>query len=196
MIVTGSIGSGLLLSKSGYYAPFYIIGSGMTVIASAFLFRTTADTSDGTIYVLSALMGLGSGIYDQVGFSIAQVKVSKEKTGQAIGFLSAGQLIGVVATLTICGTVMLNTAISGLADVLPDVSPDVIESIVAGTAGATFQSLPPDIRTAALNVVVDAINKAYLVTLTVASIGFVCSLLLKHERIFVDEIKTGQKIDT
>src|ERR1700733_15187081 len=45
MIVIGSIGSGLLLSKFGYYAPFYIIGSGMTVIASAFLFRSTADTS-------------------------------------------------------------------------------------------------------------------------------------------------------
>lgn len=189
MIVVGSIGSGLLLSKFGYYSPFYIIGSGMTVIASAFLFRTTADTSDAMIYVLSALMGLGSGIYDQIGFSIAQFKVPKEQTGQAIAFLSAGQLMSVVVTITICGTVMLNTAISGLKIILPDVSLDVIESIVAGTAGETFRSLPPDIRAAALKVIVNAINKAYLVTLAVASVGFVCSLLLKHERIFVPESK-------
>jgi hypothetical protein len=193
MMVVGSIGSGLLLSKFGYYAPFYIIGSGMGIIASAFLFRTTAETSDAVIYLLSAVMGLGSGIYDQAGFSVAQIKVPKEQTGQAIGFLSAGQLMGVVVTITICGTVMLDSAIEGLASLLPDVSLDVIESMVAGTAGETLQSLPPDIRSAALNVIVNAINKVYLVTLTVASVGLVFSLLFKHERIFVTESKEANK---
>ena len=185
MMVIGSVGSGILLSKSGYYAPFFIIGSGLGVISSAFLFRTTADTTDAMIYLLTALMGLGSGIYAQVGYSIAQFKVPKEQVGQAIAFLSTGQLFGAVFTLTICGTVMLNTAISGLTTLLPDVSLDVIESMIAGTAGETFQSLSPEVRTAALNVIVDAINKVYIVTLAAAAVGFVCSLLLKHERIFV-----------
>ena len=185
MMVIGSVGSGILLSKSGYYAPFYIIGSGLGVISSAFLFRTTADTSDAMIYLFTALMGLGSGIHAQAGYSIAQVKVPKEQVGQAIAFLSTGQLFGVVMTLTICGTVMLNTAISGLTNLLPNVSLDVIESMVAGTAGETFQSLSPEVRTAALNVIVNAINRVYIVTLAAASVGFVCSLLLKHERIFV-----------
>ena len=152
MMVIGSVGSGILLSKSGYYAPFYIIGSGLGVISSAFLFRTTADTTDAMIYLFTALMGLGSGIHAQAGYSIAQVKVPKEQVGQAIAFLSTGQLFGVVMTLTICGTAMLNTAISGLTNLLPDVSLDVIESMVAGTAGKTFQSLAPDVRIEALNV--------------------------------------------
>jgi MFS family permease len=185
MMVIGSVGSGILLSKWGYYAPFYIIGSGLGVISSAFLLRTTADTSDAMIYVFTALMGLGSGVHAQAGYSIAQVKVPKDQVGQAIAFLSTGQLFGVVVTLTICGTVMLDTAISGLTNLLPDVSLDVIESMVAGTAGETFQSLSPEVRTEALDVIVNAINKVYIVTLTAASVGFVCSLLLKHERIFV-----------
>jgi len=193
MMVIGSVGSGILLSKLGYYAPFYIIGSGLGVISSAFLFRTNAETSDAMIYVFTALMGLGSGIHAQAGFSIAQVKVPKEQVGQAIAFLSTGQLIGVVVNLTICGTVMLNTAISGLTNLLPDVSPEVIESIVAGTAGEIFQTLPPDVRTLALNLIVNAINKVYIVTLTAASVGFVCSLLLKHDRIFVAGSKQAHK---
>ena len=184
MMVTGSIGGGILLSKTGYYSPFYIVGSGLGIIASAVLFRTTANTSVAVIYVFTAFMGLGTGIAAQVGFSVAQVKVPKEKVGQAIAFLSTGQLMGVVVNLAICGSVMLNSAISGLSSVLPNLSPEVIESVVAGTAGDTFQSLPSEIRTAALVVIVNSINKVYSVTLTAAAIGFICSLFLKHERIF------------
>jgi MFS family permease len=184
MMVTGSIGGGLLLSKIGYYTPFYIVGSGLGIIASAVLFRTTTDTSDTVIYLFTALTGLGTGISAQVAFSVAQVKVPKDQVGQAIAFLSTGQLMGVVVSLAICGTCMLNTAISGLASVLPDLSPQVIESVVAGTAGNTLQSLPPDLRDAALEVIVSSINKVYIVTLSAASVGLICSLCLKHERIF------------
>ena len=97
--------------------------------------------------------------------------------------------MGVLVTLAICGTVMLNTAVSGLATVLADFPPDIIESVVAGTAGDTFESLPPDVRSAALDVIVGAINTVYIVALSTSSVGFVCSLFLKHERIFVGNAK-------
>lgn len=191
-MVTGSVGGGILLSKIGYYTPLYIVGSGLGIIASAVLFRTTADTGVAVIYVATALMGLGTGVSAQVGFSVAQVKVPKEQVGQAIAFLSTGQLMGVVVTLAICGSIMLNTAMSGLATVLPEMSPAMVESIVVGTAGDTFQSLAPEIRTAALDVIVHSINKVYIVTLSVALIGLSCSLCLKHERIFGGSAK-GEK---
>ena len=191
-MVTGSVGGGILLSKIGYYKPFYIVGSGLGIIASAVLFRTTADTSVAVIYVATALMGLGTGVSAQVGFSVAQVKVPKEQVGQAIAFLSTGQLMGVVVTLAICGSIMLNTAMSGLATVLPEMSPVMVESLVVGTAGDTFQSLAPEIRTAALDVIVNSINKVYIVTLSAALIGLICSLCLKHERIFGGSAK-GEK---
>ena len=187
MMIIGSVGGGFILSKVRYYSPFYIIGAGLGVLASALLFTTAAQTSDAKIYAFTALMGLGSGIYAQVGFSIAQAKVRKEQSGQAIAFLMTGQIISVLVSLAICGTVMLNTAISGLAEVLNGGSPDVIKALVAGTAGAIFETLPPEIRADALNVIVGAINKVWIITLTAASLGFVCSLLLKHERISVAE---------
>jgi hypothetical protein len=68
---------------------------------------------------------------------------------------------------------------SGLTNLLPNVSLDLIVSTVAGPAGEIFQFLSPEGGTEALNVIVNAINKVYIVTLAAASVGFVCSLLLK-----------------
>ena len=185
MTVLGSVAGGFILSKVGRYSLFYIIGTGLGVIGSAVLFTTTVDTSDAVIYVFTAVMGLGAGLSSQVAFSVAQAKVRKEQVGQAIAFLSTGQILSVLLSIAISGTVMLNTAISGLEKLLTNVSPDVIKNDVAGTAGNALESLSPQVREQALSVLVDAINKVWIITLSAACLGFACSLLLKHERIFI-----------
>ena len=125
-------------------------------------------------------------MYSQAGFAVAQAKVPKEYIGSAIGFLTTGQLLGAVISLTISGTVLINTATSGLAELLPDVPIETIKNAIAGTAGQFFRTLAPATKAAALEVIVDSIDKVYILTITAGAIGFVASVFLKHERIFIE----------
>jgi MFS family permease len=184
-LVFGSVAGGFLISKIGFYSPFYIFGTGLGLIGSALLHVSTTQTSAARIYGFTALVGLGAGMYSQAGFAVAQVKVPKNHVGQAIGFLTTGQLLGAVVSLTVGGTVLINNATSGLQQLLPDVPIPVIKNAIAGTAGSFFSTLDPETRAAALDVIVNAIDKVWILTITAGAVGFVASVFLKHERIFI-----------
>ena len=184
-LVFGSVAGGILISKLGFYSPFYIFGTALGLIGSALLHVSNADTSTSAIYGYTALIGLGAGLYSQAGFAVAQAKVPPQQVGQAIGLISTGQLVGAVISLTVGGTVFIDNATSGLTQLLPDVPLDTVKNAIAGTAGAFFDTLTPALREAALNVIVQSIDKVYILTITAGAVGFVASVFLKHERIFV-----------
>jgi hypothetical protein len=125
-------------------------------------------------------------MYSQAGYAVAQAKVPKNHVGQAIGFLTTGQLTGAVISLTVGGTVLIDNATSGLQALLPDTPIDIIKNAIGGTAGTFFATLEPSVREAALDVIVNSIDKVYILVITAGAVGFVAAMLLKHERIFID----------
>jgi hypothetical protein len=184
-LVFGSVAGGALISKIGFYSPFFIFGSALGLIGSALLHVSTSTTAAASIYGYTALVGLGAGMYSQAGFAVVQAKVSKTHVGQAIGFLTTGQLLGAVASLTISGTVLIDNASAGLHVLFPDVSMEVIKNAVAGTAGGFFDTLSDVDRAAALDIIVGAIDKVWILTITAGAVGFVAAVLLKHERVYI-----------
>jgi len=184
-LVFGCVAGGILLSKVGYYSPFYILGTALALIGSALFHTVSLDTSASKIYGYSILIGLGTGMYVQAGFSIAQAKVPKNQMAAATGFIALGQVIAPLIALSVAGTVLINTATSGLTELLPNVPEEEIKNAIAGTAGPLLASLTPETRTAALTVIVDSIDKVYILAITATSLAFVCSILLRHERIVV-----------
>jgi MFS family permease len=184
-LVFGSVAGGALISKVGYYSPFFVFGTALGLIGSALMYVTTRTSTAASIYGFTALVGLGAGMYSQAGFAVVQAKVAPNHVGQAIGFLTTGQLLGAVVSLTVGGTVLIDNASSGLQALFPDVPLETIKNAVAGTAGGFFDSLDPASRIAALDVIVGAIDKVWILTITAGAVGFVASVLLKHERIFI-----------
>jgi MFS family permease len=182
-LVFGSVAGGILITKIGFYSPFYILGTALGLIGSALLHTSKVNTTAASIYGYTILVGLGAGMYSQAGFAVAQAKVAKHHAGQAIGFLTLGQLLGAVISLTIGGTVLINNATSGLMALLPGVPIAVIRNAIAGTAGSFFDTLDEQTRVAALGVIVDSIDKVWILTITAGAVGFVASLLMRHERI-------------
>ena len=90
-----------------------------------------------------------------------------------------------VISLTIGGTVLIDTAAAGLQDLFSTIPIGVIKNAVAGTAGRFFDTLDASSRAAALDVIVGAIDKVWILTITAGAVGFVASVFLKHERIFI-----------
>ncbi|KAL8759748.1 MAG: hypothetical protein Q9199_000554 [Rusavskia elegans] len=79
-----------------------------------------------------------------------------------IGGVLMSQLLGITLGLSISGAVFLNKAINGLSEVLPDVSRDEIQTAVLGASGDLFATLPAEVRRNAINVIVNAISRTYV----------------------------------
>ena len=141
------------------------------------------NTAAANIYGYSILIGIGCGIFVQAGFAVAQAKVPADQLGAATGFIALGQLIGPTIALSIAGTVLINTASSGLEALLPSTSATAIKNAIAGTAGDLLTTLDPLTRTKALEVIVGSISKVYILAITATAVSFVASVCLRHERI-------------
>ena len=179
----GTVFGGILLTKFGFYSPFYLVGTSFGLIGSILLHFSTIDASAVRICSYAALIGFGAGVYSQVGFTVAQSMVDKNHIGQAIGFLTTGQLIGAVMSLAIGGTILLNDATIKLTALLPGVSDEVIKNAIAGTAGSFFEGLDSETRQTVLEIIVGAIDKVFILGIVAGVVGLICSVLLKHERI-------------
>jgi hypothetical protein len=184
-LVFGCVGGGVALAKVGYYSPFYIIGTALALIGAALFHVVDLDTNAGKVYGYSILVGLGTGIFVQSGFSVAQVKVPPAQLGAATGFIALGQLIGPTIALAIAGTVFINTATHNLEKLLPDTPVDTIKNAIAGTASNLLDGLDPETQRAALTIIVQSIQKVYILPITAMVLGFICSLLLKWEKIVI-----------
>lgn len=181
----GCVAGGIALAKIGIYAPFYIIGTALALIGVSLLHVVKLDTSAANIYGYSILVGLGAGMYVQAGFSVAQAKVPPQQLGAATGFIALGQLIAPTIALSVAGTVLIDTATSGLEKLLVDVPVATVKNAIAGTAGQLLATLDPATRIAALDVIVHSISKVYILAIAAMAFSFVCSLLLRYEKIVI-----------
>ena len=187
-LVLGCVGGGIVLSKVGYYFPFYIVGTSLALIGASLFHIVDLNTKGANLYGYSVLVGFGCGIFVPASISIAQAKMPPEQLGGATGFIALGQLVGPAIALSIAGTVLINTASSGLTKLLPNVPETTIKNAISGTADEFLSTLDPATRIAALNIIVNAIGKVYILAITAAAIGFVCALFLKHERIVMQQV--------
>jgi hypothetical protein len=157
----------------------------LALIGASLFHVVDLNTPVANLYGYSILVGLGTGMFVQAGFSVAQAKVPADQIAAATGFIALGQLVGPVITLSVAGTVLINTAASGLEALLPDVPVGVIKNAIAGTAGELLSTLDDEMRTKALEVIADSIGKVYILAIAAMAVGFVCSVLLRHERVVV-----------
>lgn len=161
------------------------------MIGVSLLHVVKLDTHAANLYGYSILVGLGAGLYVQAGFSVAQAKLPPQQLGAATGFIALGQLIGPTIALSIAGTVLIDTASSGLEKLLVDVPMTSIKNAIAGTSGQLLSTLDPATRIAALDVIVNSISKVYILAIAAMAVAFVCSLLLRHERIVIQLAPTS-----
>lgn len=175
--------NGALMSKYGYYMPWYLGGSCLALIGSALMYTVDLDTSTSKIYGYTILIGLGGGMYAQAGFAIAQVKVQPREIPSAIGFISLAQIGGATIALAIANSVFLNQATNGILAVVPDQPRSVVQSAVSGAGSTFFQTLDPSVKTAVLRAITDAISRIYILSITGAALSIVLSVFMSREKV-------------
>lgn len=175
--------NGAMMSKYGYYMPWYLAGGILALIGSALMYTVDLNTSTSKIYGYTVLLGIGGGMYAQAGFAIAQVKVKPQEIPMAIGFISLAQIGGATIALAIANSVFLNQATSSILAILPNVPRGVVQGAVSGSGSTFFQTLDPSVKEAVLRAVTDAISRIYILAITGAALTIVLAVFMSREKV-------------
>jgi EmrB/QacA subfamily drug resistance transporter len=188
-IMTGAMSSGIVISKTGKYKLFPLVGTAFMVVALvAMSFVVGADTSVWSLVPLMVLLGLGLGFNFQPVILAVQNAVRPNEMGVATSsvtfFRQMGGTIGVAAFLSILFT-RLPTDIDNAAQAAIAANPSTAAQF-AGLEGAdltsdtaSFLGQQPAAVVHAFKVgFSDSIDLVFLVAAVVVAIGFFVLLFL------------------
>ena len=172
-VLVTSIGSGQLISRTGRYRIFPIVGTALVAIAMFLLSRLEADTALVVAMAYAFVLGLGLGMVMQVLVLAAQNAVEYRLLGVATSgstlFRQIGGSIGVAAF----GAIFANRLASEVADAMPAGT-----SLPAGIDPAGAAALPPLVHDAYVDAFAAALSPVFLTAAVVTLLAFVLAWLL------------------
>ena len=176
-MLVSSIISGQLISRTGRYQIFPIIGTAIMVIGLFLLSRMHPDTTLNTASLLMMTLGLGLGMVMQVLVLAAQNAVDYRDLGVATSGATLFRLIGGSVGTAALGAIFAARLHENLARTLPPAA------AAAGAAGANISprmilALPPNVRALYAQGFTSALNSIFLVATIIGAIGFVLAWLL------------------
>ncbi|KAK3313200.1 major facilitator superfamily domain-containing protein [Apodospora peruviana] len=189
-----NLAAGALLSKIRYYMPVYLLGGTLVTIGGALLMtHLDVDASEGAIYGFTVIIALGTGLTIQLGYAVATLTVSPADIGHALSMQNVSQIGSTVICLVIAGQVFQSAAVANLGQALAGkgFSAQEIAAAVTGAQSEVFQQLSGDLRIAAIEAIVQAMQKSFILVIVGGAVLFVSALLMKREKLFGDVVVSG-----
>jgi EmrB/QacA subfamily drug resistance transporter len=174
MLVT-SIGSGQLISRTGHYKIFPIIGTAVMTSGLFLLSRITPQTSEAIASLLMLILGVGLGMVMQVLVIAVQNAVDYADLGVATSGATLFRLIGGSLGTAILGAVFSTRLSSNLARLLPA---GVSSQGARGMSVHALQQLPPAMRASYEQAFTAALATMFLFAAIVCAVGFVLTWLM------------------
>ncbi|MGW3458909.1 DHA2 family efflux MFS transporter permease subunit [Streptomyces olivaceoviridis] len=176
--------SGQIVSRTGRWKVFPIVGTAVTTLGLLLLHRLDEHSSTAVMSVCFFVFGTGLGLVMQVLVLIVQNAVSYEDLGVATSGATFFRSIGASFGVAIFGTVFASRLGDKLTDAFrgvnlpPGATPGALKADPRGIA-----ALPPPLRPAALHAYASAITDVFLYAAPVALFGFLLAWLLKEDRL-------------
>ncbi|MBV9920157.1 MAG: MFS transporter, partial [Pseudonocardia sp.] len=174
-VLAMSIGSGQLISRTGRYKVFPIVGTALITLAMFLLSRLGPDTPEPLAWLYMLVLGAGLGLVMQVLVLAVQNAVPIEQLGTATSaatfFRSIGGSIGVSVFSTI-----FNSRFADNLATLPGGS-----GLGGGTATLTpalVAQLPAEVRAGVVTAFSDALGVVFLAAIPFAVLAFALSWAL------------------
>ncbi|UCA51942.1 MFS transporter [Streptomyces sp. WA6-1-16] len=177
-IVGGSIVSGHLVTRTGRYRIYPIVGSAVSVVGMGLLSLLEADTSPLVYSLYQAVLGLGIGLVMSVLVLAVQNSVRPSDLGTATSANNYFRQIGGSVGAAIFGTLLAGRLSDALGVRLPTGAelPDP-ESITPQIVHA----MEPALRDAYIQAYVDAMPRIFLYLVPVLVLGLILAFFLKEK---------------
>lgn len=174
-----SIASGQMISRTGRYKAFPIIGTLLMSIGLVLLSRLDVGTSTATGSLYLLVFGLGLGSVMQVLVLAVQNAVDYSVLGAATSGVTMLRGIGGSLGTAVFGTLFSTRLESELRGALPGALGAQV-SHGARLTGAQVAHLPPAARSAYQHAYVHSLSPVFVVAAGVAALGFALSFLLQE----------------
>lgn len=171
-IVAGSISAGRLISITGRYKPFTVIGLAMSVIMLFCFSQIGHDVSLAMVATLMFLQGLSVGFGQQAPIIGVQNAVPRGDVGAASGAVALMRMGGASVAISLFGAI-IGTGLKSHPVEIPGL-PD-IETLTP----KILATLPEASQQAVAAVYHDVFSPLFLVAAAIALIGLVAALCLK-----------------
>ena len=130
-VVVGSISSGIIVSKVGYYTPFFVLSSIISPIGAGLITTFTPATGHAKWIGCQVLFGLGLGFGAQQPMTVVQTVLDRADIATGSAFIMFVRFLGGAIFLPIAQNILLSGLISKLTN-LPGINPGTVIN-----AGAT-----------------------------------------------------------
>jgi EmrB/QacA subfamily drug resistance transporter len=191
-VVVASIVSGQLISRSGRYRVYPLLGSAVSAVGMWLLSRLGADTSDLTTGAAQAVLGVGIGLVMPVLVLAVQNSVRPADLGTATSANNYFRQIGGSVGAAIFGTLFANRLADALAERLPGggdlPSPESITPQMV-------HALAPALRDAYVGAYAEAMPRIFLYLVPVLVLGLLIAFFLKEKPLVSHNVPAAETAD-
>jgi EmrB/QacA subfamily drug resistance transporter len=177
-VVVASVGSGQLISRTGRYKIYPVLGSAVSAAGMWLLSRMEAGTSRLECGVAQAVLGLGIGLVMPVLVLAVQNSVPPADLGTATSANNYFRQIGGSVGAAVFGTVFAHRLRDALTERIPAgaglPSPESITP-------QTVHALPPALRNSYIQAYADAMPRIFLYLVPVLVLGLLIAFFLKEK---------------
>ena len=188
-----SIASGQLISRTGVYKPFPIIGTALMVVGLLLLSTMDAGTSRLQASAFMFVLGLGIGSVMQVLVLAVQNAVDYSDLGVATSGATLFRSIGGSVGTAVLGSIFTNRLATELKSALPPSAGSGVSASIAHANPASLGRLPPTVHAAYIDAFTKALSTVFVVAAGVAAFAFLLSWALE-QRPLRDTISAGSGV--
>jgi EmrB/QacA subfamily drug resistance transporter len=177
-----SILSGVLISKTGNYRIYPIIGTVVTAVAMVLFTGLTASTPIWLICVYLFIFGCGLGLIMQVVVLVVQNAVPAAQIGTATSTNNYFREVGATLGIAVFGTLFTTRLSENLRDVFAaaGASPDAAAHSTATLDPQVLDTLPEPVRDGIVGAYADALAPVFWYLVPFIGVAFLLSLFLKQ----------------
>lgn len=171
-----SIGSGYIISKTGKYKIFPILGMALAGVGIYLLSTMTVDTSQLVTSIFMFVTGLGMGFCLQTLVLVVQNAVKAKDVGAATATNNFVREIGISLGVSIFGSAFasrLTERLSGLGG----------GAMEGGLTPEAISNLPEQVREVVVQGYVDSLMPAFVFLVPIIAIGFIAALFIPKEEL-------------
>ncbi|MFE5947349.1 MFS transporter [Streptomyces sp. NPDC056480] len=182
-IVIASVVSGQLISRTGHYKIYPLLGGALSVLGMWLLSRMDADTPRLQHSLWQAVLGTGIGLVMPVLVLAVQNSVRPADLGTATSAHTYFRQIGGSVGAAVFGTLFASRLDDALGDRLTGVLAGGATSLppAESITPQTVHTLPPAVRDAYIQAYADAMPRIFLYLVPVLVLGLVLAFFLKEK---------------
>ncbi|MCM2424492.1 MDR family MFS transporter [Streptomyces sp. RKAG337] len=179
-LVASTMITGQVISRTGRYKWFPVASMAVGLVGVSLLATMTADTSRVVACLFMILLGIGSGLSQQVLTLAAQNSAPMRDIGAITGTVTLARQAGTALGLSVFATIFYTR----LGHQLPKHLTPALEAELAGKGGASSlastHGLSPALAHAVSSAYADALTPVFIATIPLLATGLVIALFLKN----------------